>query len=161
MNVKLFVLILVVLALACMVGVAVGVGQDDNTPPNSDAPDWVENLGSLIPKKRVTSEDIVRADPLSCLSGERLRLAAGQTCQFRLAPASSPRVLDLAVLAGDEVLLALQQPVKSDGSPLTAESEARAGQRLELDIQRRQSEADLIILAIACRGGDDCVLELR
>lgn len=161
MNVKLFILILVVLALACLTGVAVGIGQDDDAPANSDAPDWLENLGELIPQAHVTSEDVVRADPLSCLSGERLRLAAGQTCQYRLAPAGRSRVLDLAVLAGEEVLLALQQPVKEDGSPLTAEAEARAGQRLELDIHRRQSDNDLILLAVACRGGDDCLLEIR
>lgn len=159
MNPKLFIALIVILALAFAIGVGVGIGQDDDGPPDLSSADWVESFKAWLPSSQASVDDIVRAAPSGCLSEaqERLNVPAGGTCQVAWQPAANQRTIRLRMTAGDGADLILVQTVQPDGDTLTSrEEDVNVGQTVEMDIYRRQTDQDIIQLAISCHLGDAC-----
>ena len=159
MNPKLFIVLLVILGLIFFVGIGVGIGQDDESPPDMADADWVQSYKEWIPTSQAGVDDITRAVPASCLNEaqQRLSVPGGESCQLTWQPAANQRTLRLRLTAGDGADLILVQTVQEDGDTLTSrEEDVAAGQTVEMDIYRRQTDQDTIQLAISCHLGDAC-----
>ncbi|GAB4159812.1 MAG: hypothetical protein Fur0021_31130 [Candidatus Promineifilaceae bacterium] len=159
MNPKLFIILIVILGVVFTVGIGVGIGQDDEAPPDLTDENWVESFKEWIPTSQADVDDIKRAAPSGCLNEaqQRLSISAGQTCQLTWQPAANQRVIRLRMTAGDGADLILVQTVQPDGDMLTSrEEDVAVGQTVEMDIYRRQTDQDIIQLAISCHLGDAC-----
>ncbi len=162
MNLKVFIVLLVLLALLFIAGLGLGLGQEGGLGGAGDFDAWqarMERLGDLIPRGEVSLDDVRRADPAGCLSGEAIRVPAGGACALTLTPARGGRDWTLRLAAGQGAELALVQPANRDGEPITTRRRLSAGGQVELDVFRRQSEEDVVVLTVACQAtGSDCRL---
>ncbi len=159
MNPKLFIVILVIVCLAFIIGIGVGVGQEDDGSPELSEADWVESFKKWLPTSQAGVDDITRAVPASCLNEaqQRLSVPGGESCQLTWQPAANQRTIRLRLASGDGADLILVQTVQEDGDTLTSrEEDVAAGQTVEMDIYRRQTDQDIIQLAISCHLGDAC-----
>jgi hypothetical protein len=157
MNLRLFVILLVLLALLFVVGLGLGFGGDDG---GADFNAWqarMERAGSLIPRSTVAFEDIQRAIPGDCLKtdSETIVAAPGTSCTLTLPPARRARDWHWRLEEGLSAQLRLVQPVNRDGEPITTRETLVRGNEITLDVYRRQSEDDVIALTISCGFGEE------
>lgn len=157
MNPKLLIGLIILFCLLFAVGIGVGLGQDDQAPPNLTDADWLKNFQDWLPTNTATIDDIDEASPPDCLqtSQEQLVVSAGGSCQLIWAPDSRQRSLELEMNAGNLADIELIQPVQKDGDTLTSRKEnISAGSTFKLDIYSQQTDSDQIELTITCHTGD-------
>jgi hypothetical protein len=175
MNIKVFILILVALALL-FTGAAVSGSLKSSNDPARPTADWQANLlngfDSLIPKGKVNGEDLRRALPTDCWQSPQIVVQAGAECRYYFNPAKGPRRLTLNLIEGKQAELALTQPVNQDGDTVTSkpalDNKGQAntvdpvlnGQTVRFDIYRQQSDSDRITLVVRCfaETGTNCKL---
>ena len=154
MNLKTFVILLVLLTVLFVVGIGAGIGRDDR----SDAGDFsvwrkrMDSFGALIPRGVVSWDDVNRSDPLSCLDSaeSRIVLPANSRCTLILEPNGRARDLNVTLLVGEEANVILIQPLDKSGKSLTAHKKIGVGKSAELDLFSRQTNEDRIELQIDC-----------
>lgn len=169
MNLKVFVIILILLVILFVAGIGGGIlaGDDPASLEIRDGeilrPSWLGGIDGLVPKGRATFDDVLSStDDDACLDrgAQRLTAQPGTPCWFSLTNSARPRTVGVVLLSGAAAQVEVRQPVTENGS-IGARETLSGGQCQEFDLFRRQSQEDNVQLRVLCTdlaGG--CVLQI-
>ena len=131
MKLQVLIVILVLLALALVVGLVLGPAMEKKPGRKSALLDWAKERGGAF-EKGVRRSDL-RASPQSCMQNNNLLLASGQRCRVDISSADdNVRTLELELLTPGKVGLSLEHRDPKQG--LNVETTLKQGDSIKLQV---------------------------
>jgi len=159
---RIFIIILVLLAVLFIVGMGIGLRQNDAQPDKGkfSPPDWASSLDWLSPSLDLTTVQVVAG---TCLQAPQktVTLQAGSKCELQVPAASQKyRKVKLHLVTGASVKVTYTTSTQGDPN-LSPE------QDLEWSQQDRKDPKSLAVLtgggriALTCGSGASCLLQVQ